>query len=335
MSVPGHEAEKKFWKTPELLEGLLTFLDAPSILELANAHPLTRGILKGTYNWGRFVRRSCPFPPPTYQTSNSRFEEKTEQKVAELRPMIAILQLIGSPQLHLMALLDLICERFPAPMEVNQFGPENLKVTTQVGHTVHYVSALGFVLLELVEAALGSSQLVLGSVLVFSIREPLTSALKSRMMRQEEKISQVDAYFLTCQTLDQAEAVRTLVQLTERFGFRRLAIRGAIGEGGWAALAEAFRVLPPMLLDGGPEDPRGFQALVADSKNLMLDGRRDDVRAVWNAIPGGSHLMLLNPQLLDGTMMIFAKGSEEEWVRLEMYLDIEDAVGAQNENPEN
>ena len=45
--------------------------------------------------------------------------------------------------------------------------------------------------------------------------------------------------------------------------------------------------------------------------------------------------MLLNPQLLDGTMMTFAKGSEEEWVRLELYLDNVDAVGAQNENPEN
>ena len=58
-----------------------------------------------------------------------------------------------------------------------------------------------------------------------------------------------------------------------------------------------------MLLDGGPEDPRGFQALVVDSKNLMLDGRREDVRAVWDAIPEGSHLMLLNPEMFDGTLM--------------------------------
>ena len=47
--------------------------------------------------------------------------------------------------------------------------------------------------------------------------------------------------------------------------------------------------------------------------------------------------MLLNPQLLDGTWMLFYKGSdpEEEWVGLELYLDHEEAVEGQIENPEN
>ena len=56
-----NEAEKRFWKTPELVEGLLPFLDPSSILTLAQAHPLTTGVIQGTYNWGRFIRRSYPY----------------------------------------------------------------------------------------------------------------------------------------------------------------------------------------------------------------------------------------------------------------------------------
>ena len=67
-------------------------------------------------------------------------------------------------------------------------------------------------------------------------------------MRQEGMISQVDAHAFICKSQDDAEALLTLVQSTEEFGFRRLAICGAIGEGGWTALAEALRVLPPLVL---------------------------------------------------------------------------------------
>ena len=317
MSVSCHEAEETFWKTPELVEGVLPFLDATSILELAKAHPLTRGILKGTYNWSRFIRRSCPVAPPNHETMmNEQFDELTEEKVAELRPLIGVLQVIGSPQPHLLALLGIICEKFPPPstckLEVNQIWLENLKVT-RAGDEVHYLSALGFVLLEAIEAAHGSSEQAVGSVFVYNLEEPLTSALISKIMRQEGKIDQVEADAVFIASQDQVEALCTLVQLTEEFVFRWLTIGGAVGEGGWAALAEAL----PALLDQGPQGARGFQGLVVGSKNLLLDGRREDVRAAWDAMPEGGVLAI------DG--MIFRKGfglvSEEEWARLELYLD--------------
>ena len=330
MAASGHEAEEKFWKTPELVEGLLPFLDPLSTLELAKVHPLTRGILQGTSDWSRFVRRSCPFPPPYNQLSF------VEEMVEKLRPIIGIMQLIGGPEPHLLALLDVICDRFP-PNNWNQSGrPEYVVKVTGPSHEVHHVSELGFVLLEFVEAAHGSSVQKLGSVFVFSIERSLMSALKSRMMRQEGKVSRVETHFFSCGTQDEAEALPTLVEHTERFGFRRLVIGGAIAEGGWAALAEALRLLPPLVLDGGPHDPRGFQALVVGSKHLMVDGRREDVRSVWDALPQGSHLMLLNPWMLPGGMLpTFGKVAEREWVRLERYLDTEDLVEGQNENAEN
>ena len=334
-TVSGDESEKKFWRTPELVEGLLPFLDPPSILELAKVHPLTRGIMQGTFTWTTLIRQMCPLPPPFHQTSYSRFEEKSEQKMAEVRPILGILHLVGSPQSHLLSLLCIICERFPADLNSDPYGiMESVNVDCP-SHETHQVSALGFVLLEMVEAAQGPSEQKLGSVIVASIKRPLGSALKSRMMRQEGvKMSQVDAHVFTCATQNEAAVLLTLVRRTERFSLRRLDIRGAIGPGGWAALAEALRLLHPLAL--GPHDPRRFQYLVVGTRNvgpgarnLMLDGRREDVRAVWDALTQGSLLMLLNP------MMIFGKVSEEDWVRLELYLDKEEGAGGGNENAEN
>ena len=59
------------------------------------------------------------------------------------------------------------------------------------------------------------------------------------------------------------------------------------------------------------ERTSGLQALVFGARNLMLDGRQEDVRAVWDARPQGSHLMLLNIKMFDGTMMTFGKVSKE------------------------
>ena len=117
---------------------------------------------------------------------------------------------------------------------------------------------------------------------------------------------------------------------------------GAIGEVGWAALPKVLRLMPPFHLVGGAIYRRGFLALVVERK-LMLDGRREDVRAVWDALPGGSHVFMKRVKTTaDGPLdvRLFNKATEEDWVRLEMYLDNEDAlvteneVEAHNENPE-
>ena len=332
MSVSDNEAEKKFWRTPELVEGLLHFLDPPSIIELGQVHPLTAGIMQGISTWNRFIRKSCPFPPANHQTSHWDWGLGTEEKVAELRPILGVLQLIGSPLPHLLDLLEIICQRFP-PTEVRRgvlFG--EVKVTCPT-HKVHNVSALGFVLLELVEGALGSSLQKIRSVFVNSIEGLLASALKSRTMRQEGMIKKVDAHFFVSKTQDDVEALTTLVQRTTRFTFHRLAIEGDIGELGWAALPEVLKLLPSWFLGGVVVDPRGFQAIVT-KRSFMLEGRREDVRAVWDALPAGSHVFMKRVKTTaDGPLTVksFPKASEEDWVRFELYLDNENALVPQNE----
>ena len=192
-------------------------------------------------------------------------------------------------------------------------------------HKVHYVSASGFVLLELVEGALGSLEQKIVSVVLWDIKGLLSSSLKSRMVRQEEMIKEVFAQCYICKTQEDAEALPTLVQRSERFNLQRVAIKGEIGVAGWAALPEALQLLPPYFLGGGAFYLSGFQALVAE-RNLMLDGRREDVKAVLDALPGESHVFMT--KVKTQRVMLFKK---EDWVRMEKYLDDEDSLVAENE----
>ena len=148
---------------------------------------------------------------------------------------------------------------------------------------------------------------------------------------------EVHAFFL--KTQKDAEALLSLAQNAEGIGFRKLAICGKIGERGWAALAEALRTLPPLRLwTGEGQDGTGFQALIISSRQMMLDGEREDVRAVWDALPEGSYLLLKKVKTTaEGplTQKFFTSGSQEHLVMLELYLDNADAFVAQNENLEN
>ena len=86
-------------------------------------------------------------------------------------------------------------------------------------------------------------------------------------------------------TDDDGEAFLTLVQHAAVFSFGMLNIERAIGEGGWTALAEALRLLPPLVLDDynpdngdgeeGPQPQRGFLAIVVGDRNFMLHATKE------------------------------------------------------------
>ena len=59
------EAEKKFWRTPELVDRLITtFLDSKSTLALVKALPLALEVIEGKSSWIKLVRRVCPYYDP-------------------------------------------------------------------------------------------------------------------------------------------------------------------------------------------------------------------------------------------------------------------------------
>ena len=59
MAGLGH-AQRMFWRTPELVDKLILYLDVKS--ELAQVHQLTPQVLQeGARGWGNLVRRSSPY----------------------------------------------------------------------------------------------------------------------------------------------------------------------------------------------------------------------------------------------------------------------------------
>ena len=93
MSSLQHEAEAKFWETPELAEKFLPFLGLEATKRLAQAHKLTRTILQGDLAWSKLMRRSCQ-----------------DLDKAEVTNLVGILRILKEPTAHLRVLLDVICQ---------------------------------------------------------------------------------------------------------------------------------------------------------------------------------------------------------------------------------
>ena len=185
------EAMKKFWEIPELVERLFTFLDASSTLSLARAHPPSVRILQGGANWAQFIRRSCPSPVINYKSKPANLTdcdwavEAAELKKEEMRPVVQLLKMMKNPRSYLLYLLDIICERFGGTESFqDRFGAAIVMGCPR--HTnSHTVDAVGFLLLEQVEAAMGSSEQKLEWLQISQMVGDLTSAFRARVLRQE------------------------------------------------------------------------------------------------------------------------------------------------------
>ena len=91
MASDKHAAEKKFWRTPELVENaLLPFLDIASVEEMAKSHDLTVEILGKTFTWNKLVKRTFPL------TGSAPVWTNVEEK-SKARSLAGILLKIRSP----------------------------------------------------------------------------------------------------------------------------------------------------------------------------------------------------------------------------------------------
>ena len=142
MSSLQHEAEGKFWETPELAEKILPFLSLEATKRLAQAHKLTRTILQGELAWSKLMRRSCQ-----------------DLDKAEVTNLVGILKLLKEPTAHLRVLLDVICES-SGPLE--EFLPDGSTQFIQMGSDrhpdSHQITPFSFELLEQVESVFGTTE---------------------------------------------------------------------------------------------------------------------------------------------------------------------------------
>ena len=182
----GAGAEKKFWKTPELVTKLVTFLDGQSTMVLAQAHHLTLDVVQHPFVWNKVVRRSCPDNKVNLDVNKDK-----------IMPLLAILGMAKGASEMKLTLLEVICERFPPDSKEGRILNDDgdlLPETVEVSYScpTQPVSPAGFLLLEEVELASGSPpNLKVASASLACLKDPLLSALSKRVSSQQEQSSEV------------------------------------------------------------------------------------------------------------------------------------------------
>ena len=343
------EAEIDFWQTPEIVEHLLTFMDATSILNLAHTHGLTVQILQNASFWTKLIRRTCPFGEE--EEDRSLQDAIVQRKRKPVRILLELLELCQDQDQqpveneesvedqeedskHL-ELLKIICQRFPpiadGPGSWLHEPKSSLYVTLRYSNDFNdslscSVSPLGFLLLEEVE---GSQRLDGDDVQriqvskVSKLEEPLLSVLSSRAASQEEQVTVLEIGTVHCNNDQDVIALSTLVGNSQQIGWVHLEVGEHVGLEGWAELA---RVVETLLVDDDDRwiDQFGFGFNISGSRKSMVEGRREHLRSIYEAI-------LLGVEWGDyyWSWSVRSDGEEKvrewtygEWERLEEILDM-------------
>ena len=274
---------------PELVEKLLEYLDEISILSIVGVKLLTVEVLKtasGTSKrfkpkpLGKLIRKALGFGQP--QTLE---EERTKvQRISR-----TLLAQLGSPQPLLQEFLDVICAEHK--YVTGRLGHEYVIRMSCPLHTYHSVSAQGFILLEDCEGAIGSTeqrirkielagcieQSLISRIRDGYIRDTLLSSLVSRVTRQLVPVETLSWYSNTLEvgSKDQAVAFNSLLQKCDRvLNVATVRVCGDLQMEGWEALALAL------------QKHRCHAKAIVSSKKRMLQARREDLRTIWEAMPG-------------------------------------------------
>ena len=335
-------AEEKFWGTPELVDILFPFLDVASILSLAQSNfsseedSLVLSVLQRPLVWKKLIERSLPkIPNETFEHQ----ENELEIKKSTIECLTEILKMFKDPVTLEMDLLLLICKRFP-PFN-NCFGePELVDVSHHLLSTdqfsTHSVSLVGFTLLESVEGSLGSTQQKIERIgRVGFLKEAWLTAVSERAARQGRKIGEFKCFRVTCLTQESAEAFWTLVDHCQRWSVLQLNVEGEVGPDGWEALRKA--VCSPGAVHQcdyhtcvlKPCDSVPRQSVAAPLR-YMIEGRREDLRPIWETISSWTILRDLHGRGHELILGLHDKrGADEEdynitgWRRLEKLMDRE------------
>ena len=319
MALPRQgDAETKFWRTPELVERLMPFLDGQSTLVLVKALPLALQVILRKSMWVKLVRRVCP-----YETDDllglAEYEDAAANDRGIVTPLVEILKMVEDHNPLLLVLLHVICERFPPGdrYEVGLGGPELVQVScTCKQHTTHTVSPSGFLLLEAVEGVLGSTEQKVERVWVSDLEELELESLQARLFRQQDQVdpwgtpmgvdTKVEVSRLYCNSKEMAKAISNLLQYCHRVDVQdALIIQVDIGTEGWAALGKALY--------------QNVVNRIISNKGDMASAKREDLWAIWECATNGWEVWIN-----DNTSAWF-----DEWDLFEEFLDEEEDV---NEN---
>ena len=327
MSCKGESAERRFWRTPELVEKLLPLLDARSISRLAQVHQLTVELLQAASFWNDLVRRTCPYDEISPDQMDNQYEfcnlvqDTFQEQKRAIKHLIKLLKKMEDPDVFLLQLLHVICDRFPS-VGVRELWDDK-PVLFQLScpcKTSHSVSHLGFMLLEEVEEALGTAEQKVEKVSINHLREPWLSALSSRASRQHERwkwwkqVERVDADRFVCSDTWDLKNFLSLLHKCQKMVLEVVEIQEDLGPRGWANLAQAFPLLHKV-------------HFVHSDREDMLGAKREDLKTIWNAlnIPSEDDCVWSVHEVVGGrgveVTVMAEEQKEEEWMTLEEILD--------------
>ena len=315
MSCLKRGSEQKFWTTPELIEALLPFLDAPSTKCLAEIHPLFLNIVQGVTVWKKLLKRSFPD-----STSNSWLSEKTLKplkfKVESLALILKMADDTKTPQLDL---LHIICTMFPVCG--GHIDPKFVNLSCPC-HNNHRVSPLGFILLETAKGILGTAEQTLMKVHATGpgfVESGLIMGLSSRADRQESEFI-VECFGVRCSSKKQAHALSSLVKNSKWVLLRFIEVNKGIEKEGWEKMRRAIQGL-------FTRNPR-LHFYISSTRKAMVEGERADLRAIWedmvrhDAGKGWNYWEVKYEDNRDG-FKLYRSVEEKHWVELEKILDKE------------
>ena len=144
-------------------------------------------------------------------------------------------------------------------------------ICTQRNHTSHEVSPHGFLLLEAVEGAMGTTVQMVERVVRHFPKEIELIALEARLLRQRDLgvETRVDSHQLTVDSMEGARAIKALMQYCHTVNIRFLKITADIGMEGWREVSEAISFKEVEL------------SLRTKSKNCLASARTEDLTSMW------------------------------------------------------
>ena len=325
MASMEEKASRKFWRSPELMEMLIRFLDAATIEELGKAHEPIVEVLQGGLVWDKLIKKTCPRGESwdrTYFGHSDPYEwlkSKAEVKKADIQPLMNLLTMMEEPEHQIDKLLDLICTRFPIDNSRRYSlldaedklvrKPEAVEVVFTRDLKSHMVSALGFLVLEEVEATLGSSQQTVHWLGLRDLEGILISSLATRILRQPGQLIKIELLEIELGMLQDAENLLVVLKhcevlTTPLVGIFESNSRHMCAEA-WAVLAKALELHPGKFA-------------ISSTRSALLKGKREDLKVIWEAVRS-VEMTYSQAFISQGEVQI---EKEEGWDRVEELLDM-------------
>ena len=177
----------------------------------------------------------------------------------------------------------------------------------------HFIPLAGFLLLEKVEGAFGTTEQSLESVAGHLLTGPSLCAVSARISRQtglDMPPAVISLSTIEIQSRREAESFKTVMQVEPQLSRHlELDVSGAIGRKGWVALTKAIQFQPNLAMR------------VVVPKSVLAGGRTEDLRDFWDAM--GPDLQLA-VQLSDNRNVfeyIEKQDGDNGWMRLEHILE--------------